>query len=226
MSPTAMSSNKMRRAMVMVLAAATTMILGGCASSLTGVGGTERFACQAPVGAQCTSISGVYANTHRNNHLLPTHDARTVSFLLEDFARSAQSAAAASPAGTSASAAPTTLPLAAVTASNAALTTSITPTTTGTSPARATLRASPRVVRLWIAPWEDADGDLHEASFVHVVIDTGRWLIERVRPAARSRMDIAIPPVAPSPPTLSPPSSPPALTSEAKPSADLEATEP
>jgi conjugal transfer pilus assembly protein TraV len=30
-------------------------------------------------------------------------------------------------------------------------------------------------VRLWIAPWEDSEGDLHEASVVHLVIDQGRW---------------------------------------------------
>jgi conjugal transfer pilus assembly protein TraV len=53
------------------------------------------------------------------------------------------------------------------------------------------------VIRLWIAPWEDADGDLHEASLVHVVVDTGRWLIERVRPAPRSKLDLAAPPLTP-----------------------------
>ena len=57
---------------------------------------------------------------------------------------------------------------------------------------------------LWIAPWEDADGDLHEASFVHVVIDTGRWLIERVRPVADPRLDAVRPPLA----SGAPPSTP------------------
>jgi conjugal transfer pilus assembly protein TraV len=73
-------------------------------------------------------------------------------------------------------------------------------------------------MRLWIAPWEDADGDLHDASFVHVVVDTGRWLIERVRPAPRSRLDMAKPPL-----TLS---APPAPSPDAKPSSDLTPTEP
>ena len=63
---------------------------------------------------------------------------------------------------------------------------------------QAALRSPARVMRLWIAPWEDADGDLHDASFIHVVVDTGRWLIERVRPAPHSRLDIATPPLAPS----------------------------
>jgi conjugal transfer pilus assembly protein TraV len=51
-------------------------------------------------------------------------------------------------------------------------------------------------LRLWIAPWEDSDGDLHDASFVHVVVDTGRWLIERVRPVPLNRLDGITPPTA------------------------------
>jgi conjugal transfer pilus assembly protein TraV len=85
-------------------------------------------------------------------------------------------------------------------------------------PSPAALRSPPRVLRLWIAPWEDADGDLHDASFVHVVVDTGRWLIERVRPAPRSRLDMAKPPL-----TLS---TPPAPSLEATPPVDLTPTEP
>ena len=79
-------------------------------------------------------------------------------------------------------------------------------------------------MRLWIAPWEDADGDLHDASFVHVVVDTGRWLIERVRPAPRSRLDVATPPVAP---PIAPPIAPStAPAPEARSPADLAPTEP
>jgi conjugal transfer pilus assembly protein TraV len=62
----------------------------------------------------------------------------------------------------------------------------------------AALRTAPRVLRLWIAPWEDSDGDLHEASTVHVLIDHGRWLIERVRPAPRGPRMGVTPPSAPS----------------------------
>jgi conjugal transfer pilus assembly protein TraV len=70
------------------------------------------------------------------------------------------------------------------------------------------------VLRLWIAPWEDDDGDLHEASVVHVLIDTGRWLIERVVPVNRTRLDAVRPPI----PTA--PTSGPASTSEPAPSAE------
>jgi conjugal transfer pilus assembly protein TraV len=75
-------------------------------------------------------------------------------------------------------------------------------------------------MRLWIAPWEDADGDLHDGSFVHVVIDTGRWLIERVRPASRTKLDIATPPLTP------PASLAPAPAPETRSPADLAPTEP
>ncbi len=53
------------------------------------------------------------------------------------------------------------------------------------------------MLRLWIAPWEDRDGDLHEESIVHVIVDTGRWLIEHVRPNRRARFDAVVPPAAP-----------------------------
>ena len=135
------------------------MTLAGCASTLSGVGGADGYACKAPEGAQCTSVSGVYANSaqgmpksaKRNEQKLPPG---------EPVAYGATPLAPGRPA----------------VASNS-------------------LRSNPRILRLWIAPWEDADGDLHEQALVHVVVDTGRWLIEHVRPAAGSRVDGVAPPV-------------------------------
>jgi len=40
------------------------------------------------------------------------------------------------------------------------------------------IRTQPKVLRVWIAPWEDADGDLHDQSFIYVMTDPGRWKIE------------------------------------------------
>ena len=80
------------------------------------------------------------------------------------------------------------------------------------------LRSQPRVLRLWIAPWEDADGDLHEASVVHVLVDTGRWLIERVTPANRQRVDAVRPPIPSAAPASGPASaSEPATSTETAP---------
>jgi conjugal transfer pilus assembly protein TraV len=74
------------------------------------------------------------------------------------------------------------------------------------------------VLRLWIAPWEDADGDLHEASVVHVLVDTGRWLIERVIPANRQRVDAVRPPIPSAAPASGPsPASEPVPSTETAP---------
>lgn len=40
------------------------------------------------------------------------------------------------------------------------------------------IRTRPKVLRLWIAPWEDSEGDLHDQSYIYVVADPGRWVIE------------------------------------------------
>ena len=63
------------------------------------------------------------------------------------------------------------------------------------TPSGSAVRSNPRVLRLWIAPWEDGDGDLHEESTVHVLVDNGRWLIDPVRAASRSRLDAVAPPL-------------------------------
>jgi conjugal transfer pilus assembly protein TraV len=145
------------RRLLAVALSALTALSAGCASTMSGVGGAGSYACQAPSGTQCTSVSGVYANS--------THGALPAAILPK-----AASAPSPSPG------------------------TSVTVTAAITSPPTAPIRSQPRVLRLWIAPWEDADGDLHEASVVHVLVDAGRWLIERVLPANRNGIDAVRPP--------------------------------
>lgn len=40
------------------------------------------------------------------------------------------------------------------------------------------IRTPPKIVRIWFAPWEDTDGDLHDQSYVYLQVDFGRWMIE------------------------------------------------
>lgn len=40
------------------------------------------------------------------------------------------------------------------------------------------IRSAPRMLRIWFAPWEDTDGDLHDQSYVYLPVNSGRWLIE------------------------------------------------
>lgn len=165
-----------RQRFALLLTAITAMagiatVSSGCTSTLTGVGGKGNYACKAPAGTMCTSVSGVYANS--------IHGPPPASALPKP-AKGATSA----PACATGASAPPAVP--------------------GLSTPASAMRSPPRVLRLWIAPWEDADGDLHEAAVVHVLVDTGRWLIEHVRPAQRSEIDAVRPPV----PSATPASSP------------------
>lgn len=174
----------MRRT-VALLVGATATLLGGCASTMSGLGGEGSYACKAPVGSQCTSVSGVYANSIHGQPLASA---------LPKPAKEPTSTASAATVASASTAAP------------------------GLGAPPSALRSQPRVLRLWIAPWEDADGDLHEASVVHVLVDTGRWLIERVTPANRQRVDAVRPPIPSAAPTSGPASaSEPASSTETAP---------
>ena len=134
---------------------ALTTALAGCASSLSGTGGTEHYACKAPEGALCTSVSGVYANSIHGRSSPSAGASKTPTS-----STAAYGASSIVPGASAMTAAPS-----------------------------GAIRSNARVLRVWIAPWEDSDGDLHEEAVVHVVVDTGRWLIEHVRPASRNRVD-------------------------------------
>lgn len=146
-----------------LLPAAGLTLLAGCASSLSGVGGGERYACQAPAGTQCSSVSGTYANA------------------LQLFTAKLQDQPA--PEGGYVRAGDSSKPVA------VGPRTAAPPTVTAAlnNTANESLRTPERVLKLWIAPWEDSDGDLHAASHVYVLIEHGRWRIEHVQPARSPR---------------------------------------
>ncbi|HMW53459.1 MAG TPA: TraV family lipoprotein, partial [Rhodocyclaceae bacterium] len=105
----------MRRLAVAVLVPA---ILGGCASTMSGFDGGSQFACKAPDGVTCSSLSGVYANAVANN--LPA--------LRKDGMGDAKGVPR-------------------------------TGDVVGRTPSSGEpIRSQPKVLRVWIAPWEDADG--------------------------------------------------------------------
>lgn len=127
------------------------LLMTGCAGTMTGLDGESKFACKAPDGVTCSSLSGVYANAVANNLPALRRDGKAVS----------SGAAPGSP----------NLPGKAASAGDP-------------------LRTSPQVMRIWIAPWEDADGDLHDQSYLYVVTQSGHWdvahsqrqIVERYRP--------------------------------------------
>lgn len=114
--------------------------LSGCAGSLTGLEGESKFACKAPDGVTCSSLSGIYANAVANNLPALRKDRKGDHPSPDQSKESAITGRAA---------------------------------TTGDP-----LRVQPKVLRLWIAPWEDTDGDLHDQAYLYVVANPGRWAIE------------------------------------------------
>ena len=41
----------------------------------------------------------------------------------------------------------------------------------------APILSAPKILGVWVAPWIDAEGDLHQQSFVYVVVDHGAWAL-------------------------------------------------
>ncbi|GLW61539.1 hypothetical protein Hthe01_18880 [Hydrogenophilus thermoluteolus] len=123
------------------------LALTGCASTMSGLDGETKFACKAPEGVSCASLSGVYANAVANN--LPALQVKKGN------------------GGESADEAPAAKPRAEI---------------VGKAPSSGDpIRTPPKVLRVWIAPWEDAEGDLHDQAYIYMVADYGRWVIEHTQ---------------------------------------------
>jgi conjugal transfer pilus assembly protein TraV len=160
-------------------------LLGACAaltacSNLSGLGGTDKFTCTAPSGIPCRSISAV-------DHAVRTGQLDAASReAMGQAGGEAGRGAGRDPFG-DASGEPSTRPL-----SQPARPRLVPASGAGNEDVDASLgaiRSEPTVIRIWIAPYEDAEGDLNEASRVYLQIDAGRWLIDHNR--ARIRREFA-----------------------------------
>lgn len=159
-------------------AAALLVPLAGC-MSMSGLSGSSKYACAAPEGVACDSVSGTYTNALHNN--LPSQQAsasRTES-------REDAPVPTASPVRQPMAAAPR----------------SVADGGAEGAPALA-LRSQARVLRLWTKPWEDADGDLWDQGYVYVQVDAGRWQIDHVRQRIRDQYAPLRPPPGPAPAAL------------------------
>ena len=155
-----------RRPAIEVLAACVTVLASGCAS-MSGLDGTAEYACKAPQGVQCDSVSGNYYNAIQNN--LPSQRQGRASDGETEKARGTRQPELA-PERRPAGFLPTALPAA--------------DKSSGRALAMA-LRSQARVLRLWFKPWEDADHDLYDQGYVYVQIDNGRWLIDHAQQRIR-----------------------------------------
>ncbi|MBE0547803.1 MAG: type IV conjugative transfer system lipoprotein TraV [Rubrivivax sp.] len=128
-------------------------VFTGC-TSMSGLSGSSSYACKAPDGVTCDSVSGTYANAIHNN--LPNQRSRATAPSLQ-----VGGAPQAAPNRPASSAVPTALAV--------------------DSDSPTPLRSTARILRLWFKPWEDADRDLYDQGYVYVQIDSGQWLIEHAQ---------------------------------------------
>jgi len=148
----------------LAMAACSTVDLGG-------VGAETKFNCQAPQGVACQSVSGLYANATAGT--LPSQNTNPPG----------QTAPATSAPTTSAPA-PRTPPSQVGAGTASVAQTSAQPASPALMAAPFSghpLRSAPKVLRIWVAPVEDAEGDLHDQRFMYVTVNNGRWMIEANR---------------------------------------------
>lgn len=136
-------------------------LLGGCSAS--GLDAKTSFACKAPDGVTCMSVSGVYATSRQN--ALPGQLPGASSAAPKAETPEGASQPTRVSAGTDALPAPRRPPL-----------------TSGTP-----LRSAPRILRIWLAPYEDSEGDLRDQTHIYVTVDRGTWQIEHTRRAIQDR---------------------------------------
>lgn len=163
---------------VAALAVAASMVfITGCASVASGIGGTEKFACSAPNGVSCLSITGI--NENINSGTLPSLNSRGGS----GGARAANTTQVV----LNQQALPRSFmtPVDELNAPRVGQTVNITPNTgisrlatpnTGTP-----LRSPEQVVRIWMAPFEDNDGDLHDQKYIYLTLNSGQWQLDAIR---------------------------------------------
>ena len=143
------------KALVLRMVAVCLFLPLAACMNMSGLGGDSKYACKAPDGVACDSVSGTYANALHNN--LPSQQAQR-------FARRQKELSEEIPTPT----------LGRTTSSAAA-------NASGMAVTPAPLRTQARILRLWIKPWEDADGDLYDQGYVYVQVDNGQWQIDHLQ---------------------------------------------
>lgn len=130
------------------LALTATTLLNGCASTF-GIGGQE-FSCKGlPEGTRCMSAREVYAATEHVDRITNGGTSEGKSVL--------QTAGAKAPDGSAAT---------------------LSPSRNDPVPAidrPIPIRTQAQVMRIWISPWEDKEGDLHASEFVYTEVVARKW---------------------------------------------------
>jgi len=168
------------------LLATVTVLLSLTGCSFSGYDASSQFACKAPEGVLCSSMSGIYANAMAHNlpdQRVHTGAGATTNIALGSYAGEPSSASSTSGATAGAS-------------SRAAIgAVGILPKALDSG---APVHTAAREMRIWFAPWQDADSDLHDQEYVYLIVDSGHWSIAH----NQQRIQAAFRPVMPPTPAL------------------------
>ncbi len=166
-----MSTNKFQISLVV---SAFAMAVAGC-SSYSGLDAGNKFACKAPDGVTCLSVSGIYANAKEKN--LPgqkrADEGRGDDEKLE-VARPPDRVVHRAYGD----------PINSVALAGATPKTS--PKDMSAPNSGPPVRTPERILRVWLAPFEDQEGDLHDQKYFYVTVTNGAWTIEANRVNIRS----------------------------------------
>lgn len=134
-------------------------LLGGC-GTLSGLDASSSFSCKAAPGVTCQSISGVHQNAAAGN--LP-------------FQRQSENGEKAAQGDQPPKDDKT--PLYGGTKTEG----KVSPRDMDAAYSGLPVRQPPLVLRVWMAPYEDDSGDLHDQSYFYTVVHSGKWMIEANR---------------------------------------------
>jgi conjugal transfer pilus assembly protein TraV len=146
----------------LALVVAVGILLSGC-GSLSGIGGSGQYACTAPEGVSCMSVTGLNANVTTRS--LPG---------LQPRADQAQIKTGDKQTGVESK------PEEQLAYGGARMATEgkVSPSHMDAPYSGQPIRTPPRVLRIWVAPFEDAEADLHDQKYLYVTVHTGRWVLE------------------------------------------------
>jgi conjugal transfer pilus assembly protein TraV len=161
----------MIRLFVTCAAVAVVGQLAGCASGVSAYGGESSFNCEVKLeGIPCNSISGTDRNLAAGK--LPHQQNERKAVSPETVAMNVDQLKTQKPVtpnkmpGLASGPAPEVVSPRQMTTAN----------TTGMP-----LRVQEKVLRVWMAPFEDEDGSLHDQKFIFMAIARGSWQIESNR---------------------------------------------
>lgn len=144
----------MMKRLLAVISIGSAALLTGC-GTMSGLDANSSFSCKAAPGVNCQSISGVHQNASAGN--LP--------FQREESNAGKTAEGEKKPYGAPRSEG------------------KVSPRDMNAQYSGMPVRQPPLVLRVWMAPFEDEGGDLHDQSYFYTMVHSGKWMIEANRTA-------------------------------------------